>query len=93
MIGDMMIDFKVEGNGLTGVVSSGVWPGDCPITDVKIDHARISFTGTGRIRSSTGIPILRSKGEIHDDGLNLTMRHQIFGADDGVVLPMDAQKK
>jgi hypothetical protein len=93
MIGDMLIDFKVDGNGLTGVVHTGVWPGDCPITDVKIDLGRISFTATGRIPSSTGIPILRFAGEIHDDGLRLTMRHQIFGADNGDGLPMDAERK
>jgi len=93
MIGDMLIDFKVDGNGLMGVVHTGVWPGDCPITDLKIDHGRISFTATGRIPSSTGIPILRFEGEIHDDGLKLTMRHQIFGADSGVGLPMDAERK
>lgn len=92
MIGDMLIDLKVDGSGLTGVVHTGVWPGDCPITDVKIDNGRISFTATGRIPSSTGIPILRFEGEIHDDGLKLTMRHQIFGADNGVGLPMDAEK-
>ena len=93
MISGMVIDFRVDGNGLTGVVHTGVWPGDCPITDVNIDHGRISFTATGRIPSSTGIPILRFEGEIHDDGLKLTMRHQIFGADNGVELPMDAQRK
>ena len=86
------IDFKVDRNGLTGVVHTGVWPGDCPITDGKIDHGRISFTATGRIPSSTGIPILRFEGEIHDDGLKLTMRHQIFGTDNGVGLPMDAER-
>jgi hypothetical protein len=92
MIGHMLIDFRVDGNGLTGVVHTGVWPGDCPITDVKIDHGQISFTATGRIPSSTGIPILRFEGEIHDNGLKLTVRHQIFGADNGVGLPMDAEK-
>jgi hypothetical protein len=93
MIGDVLIDFKADGNQLAGVVHTGVWPGDCPITDVKLDHGRISFTATGRIPSSTGIPILRFEGEIHDDGLKLTMRHQIFGADNGVGLPMDAVRK
>lgn len=92
MIGDMLIDLKVDGSGLTGVVHTGVWPGDCPITDAKIDHGRISFTATGRIPSTTGIPVLRFEGEIHDDGLKLTMRHQIYGADNGVGLPMDAER-
>jgi hypothetical protein len=93
MIDGMLIDFKDDENGLTGVVHTGVWPGDCSITDVKIDQGRISFRATGRIPSSTGIPILRFEGEIHDDGLKLTMRHQIFGADNGVELPLDAERK
>jgi hypothetical protein len=93
MIDGMLIDFKGDENGLTGVVHTGVWPGDCSITDVKINQGRISFTATGRIPSSTGIPILRFEGEIHDDGLKLTMRHQIFGADNGVELPVDAERK
>ena len=93
MIDGMLIDFKDDENGLTGVVHTGVWPGDCSITDVKINQGRISFRATGRIPSSTGIPILRFEGEIHGDGLKLTMRHQIFGADNGVELPLDAERK
>jgi hypothetical protein len=92
MIGYMLIDFKVDGNGLTGVVHTGVWPGDCPITNLKIDHGQISFTATGRIPSSSGIPILRFEGEIHEDGLTLTMRHQIFGMENSLGLTLDAQK-
>jgi hypothetical protein len=36
---------------------------------------------------------LRFEGEIHADGLKLTMRHQIFGEGNGVGLPMDAERK
>src|SRR6185312_7318244 len=92
MIGGMLIDFKVDENGLTGVLHASVWPGDCPITDLKIDDGRISFTATGRIPSSTGIPILRFEGEIHNDGLKLTMRSQMFGRGYSEGLPLDAGK-
>ena len=90
MIGSMRIEFKIDGNGLTGIAHMAGWPGDCPITDVKLEDGRISFTATGRSPSSTGIPVMRFEGEIHGSQLKLTMRHQIFGADNGVGLPLDA---
>jgi hypothetical protein len=92
MIGKMRFDFRTEGNGLTGIAHMSGWPGDCPITEVKIDSGRISFTATGRVPSSTGIPVMRFEGEIHGKELKLTMRHQIFGADNGVGLPLDATR-
>jgi hypothetical protein len=36
---------------------------------------------------------MRFEGEIHGSGLKLTMRHQIFGADSGVGLPLDAVRE
>jgi len=93
MIGRIDFGFIVEGNTLTGVAHMDGWPGDCPITDVRIDAGRISFTATGRIPSSTGIPVFRFEGEIHGNQLKLTMRHQIFGADNGRKLPMDVSRR
>lgn len=90
MIGSMRLEFKADANGLTGIAHMEGWPGDCPITDFKLESGRISFTATGRIPSSSGIPVMRFEGEIHGSQLKLSMRHQIFGADSGVGLPMDA---
>lgn len=92
MIGSMRIEFKVDGNGTTGVAHMNSWPGECPLSDVKLEGGRISFTATGRAPSSSGIPVMRFEGEIHGSQLKLTMRHQIFGSDNGVGLPLDAEK-
>jgi hypothetical protein len=89
MIGSMRIEFKVDANGMTGVAHMGGWPGECPITDVKLEGGRISFTATGLVPSSSGIPVMRFEGEIHGSQLKLTMR---FGADNGVRLPLDAER-
>jgi hypothetical protein len=90
MIGSIRIEFKADPHGLNGIAHMEGWPGDCPITDFKLERGRISFTAIGRIPSSSGIPVMRFEGEIHGAQLKLTMRHQIFGADSGVGLPMDA---
>jgi hypothetical protein len=90
MIGKIRLDFRTTDDGLKGMAYMGPWPGDCPISDVKIDGGRISFTATGRIPSSSGIPVMRFDGEVHGKELKLTMRHQIFGPDNAVGLPMDA---
>ena len=92
MIGGMRIEFRAEGNALTGVAHMDGWPGDCPITDGKFEAGRFSFTATGLRPSSSGIPVMRFEGEMHGKQLKLTMRHQIFGADNGVGLPMDAER-
>lgn len=92
MIANMSFDFSTEGSILTGIAHMSGWPGDCPITNVKIGNGRISFTATGRDPSSTGIPVMHFEGEVHGNELKLTMRHQIFGADNGLELPLDAAR-
>src|SRR4051794_19538604 len=59
MIGKIRFDFSTGREGLTGIAHMVGWPGDCPISDVKIDGGRISFTATGRVPSSSGIPVMR----------------------------------
>ena len=92
MIGHIDLDLRVHGSTLTGVVHTGTWPGDCVISQGKIDRGRFSFTATGRSASSSGIPILWFKGEIHGHQLKLTMRHQIFGPESSVDIPLDAAR-
>jgi hypothetical protein len=92
MIRDIEFDFKVNGNTLAGIAHAGAWPGDCPISEGEVRNGRFSFTASGLIPSSSGIPVMRFEGEIHGDQLKLTMHHQIFGADTGASLPMDAAR-
>ena len=35
---------------------------------------------------------MRFEGEIHGSQMNLTMRHQVFGADNGLGLPLRCRK-
>jgi hypothetical protein len=59
MLGDIVLDLKVDGDKVTGVAHLSSWPGDAPIANGKIDNGRITFTATGRLTSSTGIPTCR----------------------------------
>jgi hypothetical protein len=93
MIGRIDFDFQVDGNKLTGMAHMQGWPGDCPISEGKVENGRFSFIASGRIPSSSGIPVLRFTGEIHGTQLKLTMRHQIFGDDNGRDLPLDASRR
>jgi len=94
MIGRIDFDLNVEGNRLSGVAHmKPAWPGDCPITNGTVSNGRFSFTATGLSPSSSGIPVMRFEGEIHGAELKMTMRHQIFGGDNGTEIPMDATRK
>jgi hypothetical protein len=88
MFNRVNLNFHVEGNTLTGMAHMGNWPGDCLITQGRVENGRFSFTASGVSPSSSGI-LMRFEGETHGTQLKLTMRHQMFGADNGVGLPMD----
>lgn len=92
MIGRIDFDFRVDGNTLTGVAHMAGWPGDCPLSEGKVRNGRFSFTATGLTPSSTGIPVMWFEGEMHGNGLKMTMHHQIFGSDTGLKLPLDARR-
>jgi hypothetical protein len=87
MIRDIDFDFKVDGNALAGMAHAGAWPGDCPISKGEVKNGRFSFTASGSLPSSSGIPVMRFEGEIHGDQLKLAMT---FGR--GATLPMDATR-
>ena len=89
MIRHIDFDFHVDGNTLSGMAHIDNWPGDCPISEGKVENGRFAFTATGKSPSSSGIPILWFEGEIHGKQLKLMMHHQIFGRDSGVGLPID----
>ncbi len=72
-IGSMILDLKVSGDEVTGMVRIGVWPGDAPIADGKIDGDRITFTATGRLDSTSGIPTCRFEVTVHGDDMSVAM--------------------
>ncbi len=63
-IGSMIFDFKVDAGKVTGMARIGSWPGYAPIADGKIDGDRISFTATGHLPSTTGVPTCLLNGNL-----------------------------
>jgi hypothetical protein len=55
-IGSMIFDFKINAARVTGMAHIGSWPGLAPIADGIVDGNHLSFTATGRLPSTTGIP-------------------------------------
>lgn len=80
MFGVVTLDLTVEGTTLTGTARMGDgWPGSAPIQDGKIEGNRFSFTWTGTIASSGGVPMvsryphLTFTGSVDGDEMTLSM--------------------
>ena len=63
-IGSMIFDFQIDGRRVSGLARIGPWPGDAPIADGRVDGDQISFTATGHLTSTTGIPTFRLEGTL-----------------------------
>jgi hypothetical protein len=72
-VGEMILNLKVEGKNVGGNVIIGVWPGEAPISDGKIEGDHITFTATGHIGSSTGIPTCKFDVTIKGDEMHVVM--------------------
>ena len=72
-IGSMILDLKVNGNIVTGTAIVGVWPGEAPISDGKIEGNHITFTATGHVGSTTGIPTCQFDVAIQDDEMHVRL--------------------
>jgi hypothetical protein len=74
MFGEVLLDLKAEGKKLTGTATMGDgWPGSAPIQDGKIEGNRFSFTWTGAVPSSSGLPHLTFTGAVDGDQMTLSM--------------------
>lgn len=73
-IGSIILDLKVDGKVVTGTAHIGPWPGVALIADGKIDGDRLTFTATGTLDSTTGIPTCKFDVVVHDDKMIVTMR-------------------
>ena len=80
MFGEVLLDLKAEGTKLTGTAKMGDgWPGAAPINDGTIDGSRFSFTWTGTVASSGGVPLRSSyphltfTGTVDGDQMKLSM--------------------
>ena len=72
-VGSIILDLQVDGDVVTGRVHIGVWPGEAPIADGRIQGGHVTFTGTGKLSSTTGIPTCRFDVTVHEDKMRLTM--------------------
>ena len=83
-IGSIILILNTDGHQVTGTARIGVWPGDAPIADGKVDGDQITFNATGHLTSTTGIPTCGVVATIHGDEMVLTLS---FIADNGVPVP------
>ena len=72
-VGSMILDLTVDGDQVAGTVRIGTWPGEAPIADGKIEGERITFTATGYLSSTTGIPTCQFVATVHGDEMTVTM--------------------
>jgi len=72
-IGSIILDLKVEGTVVTGKVRIGSWPGEAPITDGRVENEHITFTATGNLSSTTGIPTCQFDVTTQNDEMRVTM--------------------
>jgi hypothetical protein len=72
-VGSMILDLKVDGHTVSGSVIIGVWPGEAPISDGRIEDGHITFTATGHLGSTTGIPTCKFDVTIEGDEMHVTM--------------------
>jgi hypothetical protein len=80
-VGSIVLDLKVNGDVVTGMAHIGVWPGDAPIADGKIEGGHITFNATGHLGSSAGIPTCHFVVDVHEGEMDLkmTMTHNPVG--------------
>jgi len=72
-VGSIVLDLKVSGDEVTGMVRIGAWPGDAAIADGKIEGDRIKFTATGTRSSTSGIPACAFEGKVQGNEMLVTM--------------------
>lgn len=72
-VGSIVLDLKSEGASVTGTVKIGVWPGEAPVADAKLEGDHLTFTATGHLSSTSGIPTCRIDATINGDEMVLTL--------------------
>ncbi len=72
-VGSMLLDLRVHDDRVAGTIEIGVWPGEAPIADGKVDGDSITFTATGYRSSTTGIPTCKFVCEVHSGEMLLKM--------------------
>jgi hypothetical protein len=90
-VADADLQFKVDGENLTGVVRVGNgFPGKAPISEGKINGDHISFTAIGKNTAMGAIITMKFTGIVHGDELDLAMT---MSGDDGSESPGETDFK
>ncbi len=55
-VGSILLHLNVNHDLVSGTVNIGPWPGEAPIADAKLEGDHLTFTATGHLSSTTGIP-------------------------------------
>lgn len=73
-VGSILLDLKIDDHGaVSGTVKIGNWPGEAPVADAKFESDRLTFTATGSLNSTTGIPTCRLDITVHGDEMFVTL--------------------
>jgi hypothetical protein len=72
-VGEILLDLKVDGMAVSGLVTIGAWPGEAPIADGKLDGKHITFNATEHRDSTTGIPTCHFEATVDGDEMDLKM--------------------
>ena len=74
-LSEIILDLKTADGKLYGMAHMGLWPGNAPLIDGKINGDRVSFTVYGnmpwRSGGASGLPRLRFTGTVHGEVLHL----------------------
>jgi hypothetical protein len=73
-VGSMILDLRVDGSTVNGTVVIGVWPGEAPIADGKVEGDHITFNATGHLSSTTGIPTCAFDVTMEGDEMHVTFK-------------------
>ena len=72
-VGEIVLNLKVDGKTVSGNVGIGMWPGPAPISDGRMEGDHITFTATGHLDSTTGIPTCKFDVTIRADKMHVAL--------------------
>ena len=72
-VGSILLDLKVDHDVVSGTVKLGPWPGEAPVADAKLEGDHLTFTATGHLSSTTGIPTCQLDVTVRGDEMFVTL--------------------
>jgi hypothetical protein len=72
-VGSILLDLKIDHGVVSGTVRIGAWPGEAPVADAKLEADHLTFTATGHLSSTTGIPTCQLDVTVRGDEMFVTL--------------------